>query len=69
MNPLLVSNLIIRSFFVSPFVMLLQGFITNNETALEELFGDEENNRSVVACLNEMASRIATVFVSLRVCN
>lgn len=43
-----------------------QGFITNNERALEELFGDEENNYKGVACLNVMATRIATVFASLR---
>ncbi|KAG2677519.1 hypothetical protein I3760_12G101300 [Carya illinoinensis] len=43
-----------------------QGFITNNEKALEELFGDEENNRKGVVCLNVMANRIATVFASLR---
>ena len=47
--------------------MLMQGFITNNERSLEELFGDEENNRKAVACLNVMANRIATVFASLRV--
>ena len=49
------------------FVMLMQGFITNNERALEELFGDEENNHKGVTCLNVMAKRIATVFASLRV--
>ncbi|XLU56615.1 hypothetical protein S245_015838, partial [Arachis hypogaea] len=43
-----------------------QGFMTNNERALEELFGDEENNRKGVACLNVMALRLATVFASLR---
>ncbi|KAB1217102.1 SNARE-interacting protein KEULE [Morella rubra] len=43
-----------------------QGFITNNERALEELFGDEENSRKAVACLNVVATRIATVFASLR---
>ncbi|KAH1267458.1 SNARE-interacting protein KEULE [Glycine max] len=43
-----------------------QGFITNNERALEELFGDEENNHKGVTCLNVMAKRIATVFASLR---
>lgn len=51
------------------FVLLMQGFITNNERALEELFGDEENNRKAVACLNVMATRIASVFASLRVCS
>ncbi|GMN44458.1 hypothetical protein TIFTF001_013659 [Ficus carica] len=43
-----------------------QGFITNNERALEELFGDEEDTRKGVACLNVMATCIATVFASLR---
>ncbi|CAL0331686.1 unnamed protein product [Lupinus luteus] len=43
-----------------------QGFITSKERALEELFGDEENNYKGVACLNAMAKQIATVFASLR---
>lgn len=51
------------------FVMIMQGFITNNERALVELFGDEENNRKAVACLNVMATRIAILFASLRVCS
>lgn len=51
------------------FVLLMQGFTTNNERALEELFGDEENNSKAVACLNVMATRIATIFASLRVCS
>ncbi|KAL5058702.1 hypothetical protein RYX36_030306 [Vicia faba] len=42
------------------------GFVTNNERALEELYGDEENNKKVVACLNVMATRVASVFASLR---
>lgn len=45
----------------------LQGFITDNERALEDLFGDDENTRRGDACLNVMATRIATVFASLRV--
>ncbi|KAG5228473.1 SNARE-interacting protein [Salix suchowensis] len=43
-----------------------QGFITGNERALEELFVDEEDTCKGHACLNVMASRIATVFASLR---
>ncbi|CAA2986981.1 SNARE-interacting protein KEULE-like isoform X2 [Olea europaea var. sylvestris] len=43
-----------------------QGFITDNEKALEELFGEEESSRKGDACLNSMAIRIATVFASLR---
>ncbi|TYG42503.1 hypothetical protein ES288_D12G262300v1 [Gossypium darwinii] len=43
-----------------------QGFITDNVKALEDLFGDEENTRKGDACLNVMATRIATVFASLR---
>lgn len=45
----------------------MQGFITDHERALENLFGDEESSRKGDACLNVMASRIATVFASLRV--
>ncbi|KAL8137126.1 hypothetical protein V2J09_003127 [Rumex salicifolius] len=43
-----------------------QCFLTDNERALEELFGEEENYRRGDACLNVMAARIATVFASLR---
>ncbi|XP_022759267.1 SNARE-interacting protein KEULE-like isoform X3 [Durio zibethinus] len=43
-----------------------QGFITDNGKALEDLFGDEESTRKGDACLNVMATRIATVFASLR---
>ncbi|KAH6812581.1 Sec1/munc18-like proteins superfamily [Perilla frutescens var. frutescens] len=44
-----------------------QGFITDHERALEELFSDEaEHSRRFDACLNEMATRIATVFASLK---
>ncbi|KAL5066808.1 hypothetical protein RYX36_017695 [Vicia faba] len=50
------------------FVLQIQipGFVTNNERALEELYGDEENNKKAVACLNVMATRVASVFASLR---
>ncbi|XP_055821366.1 SNARE-interacting protein KEULE-like [Solanum dulcamara] len=43
-----------------------QGFITDNERALEELYGDDEGSRKGGLCLNVMANRIATVFASLR---
>ncbi|KAF6148132.1 hypothetical protein GIB67_011907 [Kingdonia uniflora] len=44
-----------------------KGFITDNERALEELFGENvQNSRHYDACLNVMATRIATVFASLR---
>lgn len=43
-----------------------QGFITDNERALEELYGDEEGSRKGDLCLNVMANRVATVFASLR---
>ncbi|XP_077245139.1 SNARE-interacting protein KEULE-like isoform X1 [Tasmannia lanceolata] len=44
-----------------------QGFITDNERALEELYGEDvEISRKYDACLNTMATRIATVFASLR---
>lgn len=47
--------------------MSLQGFITNNENALEDLYNDEENHRRADVCLNEVAKRIATVLASLKV--
>ncbi|KAM6584667.1 hypothetical protein CsatB_011669 [Cannabis sativa] len=43
-----------------------QAFITDHERALEDLFGDVENSRKYNACLNTMATRIATVFASLK---
>ena len=48
--------------------LLMQGFITDHETALEELFSeDAEKSRKFEVCLNTMATRIATVFASLKV--
>ncbi|XP_020553350.1 protein transport Sec1a-like isoform X2 [Sesamum indicum] len=44
-----------------------QGFITEHDKALEELYGDDaENSRRFDRCLNVMATRIATVFASLK---
>ncbi|KAF5466969.1 hypothetical protein F2P56_016846 [Juglans regia] len=43
-----------------------QAFITDHDRALEELFGDVENPRKFEACLNVMATRLATVFASLK---
>uniref|UniRef100_A0A5B6YPL4 Putative SNARE-interacting protein KEULE-like isoform X1 n=1 Tax=Davidia involucrata TaxID=16924 RepID=A0A5B6YPL4_DAVIN len=56
----------LREMNLEYFAIDSQGFITDNERALEELFGDEENSRTGDACLNVMATRIATVFASLR---
>jgi syntaxin-binding protein 1 len=46
--------------------MDIQGFVTNNENALEELFCDDENHQRADACLNVVAKRIATVLASLK---
>ncbi|KAG5042068.1 hypothetical protein AAZX31_03G021500 [Glycine max] len=43
-----------------------QGFITDQETAMEELYGNIEDTRRFNTCLNNMAIRIATVFASLK---
>ncbi|KAH7849013.1 hypothetical protein Vadar_011710 [Vaccinium darrowii] len=44
-----------------------QGYITDQERALEDLFGEDvENSRKFDGCLNVMAARIATVFASLK---
>lgn len=47
---------------------LTQGFLTDHEQALETLYAeDAENSRHFNICLNMMATRIATVFASLKV--
>ncbi|KAF5187505.1 Syntaxin-binding protein [Thalictrum thalictroides] len=57
----------LREMNLEYFAIDSQGFITDNERALEELFGENvENSRHYDVCLNVMASRIATVFASLR---
>ncbi|XP_058190984.1 SNARE-interacting protein KEULE-like isoform X1 [Rhododendron vialii] len=56
----------LREMNLEYFAIDSQGFVTDNERALEELFGDEESTRKGHACLNEMATRISTVFASLR---
>ncbi|KAJ8449356.1 hypothetical protein Cgig2_002488 [Carnegiea gigantea] len=43
-----------------------QAFLTDNERALEELYGDDENHRNVEEFLQVVATRIATTFASLR---
>lgn len=44
-----------------------QGFVTDHERALEELFGENaEGSHKYNACLNTMAIRVATVLASLR---
>ncbi|KAM7494137.1 hypothetical protein LguiB_028746 [Lonicera macranthoides] len=56
----------LREMNLEYFAIDSQGFITDNERALEDLFGDEESSRKGDECLNVMATRIATVFASLR---
>ncbi|CAN6867897.1 hypothetical protein Bca4012_043683 [Brassica carinata] len=46
--------------------MDIQGFVTNNENALEDLYSDEENHQRADYCLNVVAKRIATVLASLK---
>lgn len=44
-----------------------QGFVTDHERALEDLYGENsDSSRRFDTCLNVMASRIATVFASLK---
>ncbi|XP_057455345.1 protein transport Sec1a-like isoform X2 [Lotus japonicus] len=43
-----------------------QAFTTDQETAMEELYGNTENTRRFNAFMNNMAIRIATVFASLK---
>ncbi|KAJ7962204.1 SNARE-interacting protein KEULE [Quillaja saponaria] len=45
-----------------------QAFVTDQEIAMDELFGNIENSGRVDACLNLMATRMATVFALLKTC-
>ncbi|XP_010276590.1 PREDICTED: SNARE-interacting protein KEULE [Nelumbo nucifera] len=57
----------LREFNLEYFAIDSQGFITDNERALEELFGENVGNSRIYNdCLKTMATRIATVFASLR---
>ncbi|GMH22756.1 hypothetical protein Nepgr_024599 [Nepenthes gracilis] len=56
----------LREMNLEYFAVDSQGFVTDNERALEDLFGDEQDHRKGDMCLNVMATRIATVFASLR---
>ncbi|RVW41190.1 Protein transport Sec1a [Vitis vinifera] len=48
-------------------ICLIQAFITDHERALEELLGENvENTRKFDNCLNTMATRISTIFASLK---
>ncbi|KAL0331383.1 UNVERIFIED_CONTAM: SNARE-interacting protein KEULE [Sesamum angustifolium] len=62
----LVSDIKGNGSVLSRIGALREGFVTDNERVLEELFGNEESSRKGDACLNLMATRIATVFASLR---
>ncbi|AES91886.1 transport Sec1a protein [Medicago truncatula] len=44
----------------------IHGFITDQETALQELYGNTDNIRRFNNCMNNMAIRMATVFASLK---
>jgi len=46
---------------------MMQGFTTDQETAMDDLYGNIENTRRFNTCMNSMAIRIATVFASLKV--
>ncbi|KAK4743879.1 hypothetical protein SAY87_010191 [Trapa incisa] len=56
----------LREMNLEYFAIDTQGFITDNGRALEDIFGNDENTRHGDACLNVMATRVATVFASLR---
>ena len=51
-------------------MLLIQVFITDHENAIEELCGQSaKDSRKFDSCLQTMATRIATVFASLKVHN
>lgn len=46
---------------------MIQGFTTDQETAMDELYGNVENTRRFNTSMNNMAIRLATVFASMKV--
>ncbi|XP_057827206.1 SNARE-interacting protein KEULE isoform X1 [Cryptomeria japonica] len=57
----------LREMNLEYFAIDSQGFSTDQERALEQLFGEHtENTRDYEDCLNTMACRLATVFASLK---
>lgn len=64
----ILLTLVVQFFLRFLYKIYCQGFITDHDKALEELFSDDAgNSRRFDAYLNEMATRIATVFASLKV--
>jgi hypothetical protein len=68
-NLLNINSVLIEFCFqVLLFQCCVQGFITDNDKTLEELFSESaEGSHKYNACLNTMATRIAMVFASMRV--
>jgi len=47
----------------------MQGFVTDHDTALNDLYGpSEQNSKKFNDTISTMATRIATTFASLKVC-
>lgn len=47
----------------------LQAFVTDHNNVLEDILSENiDNSRKFEACMNTMATRLATVFASLNVC-
>ncbi|KAJ4831897.1 hypothetical protein Tsubulata_018104 [Turnera subulata] len=65
-DPILLQRVSFKEMRMEYFAMESQCFITGDERTLEDLFVDTEDSSHGNACLNVMATRIATVFASLR---
>lgn len=48
-------------------INVMQAFVTDQDRAMDELYGGAENTRTFKTCLDVMATRMATVFASLKV--
>ncbi|EOY17268.1 Sec1/munc18-like (SM) proteins superfamily [Theobroma cacao] len=65
-DTILLPCITLKEMDLEYFAIDSQSFITADESALEDLFGFEENTYKGDRCLNVMATRIASVFASLR---
>lgn len=62
------NKVVVPGFFYWLWLCTMQGFTTDNDHALEQLFGEHsEGTRDYDACIDIIAARLSTVFASLKV--
>jgi syntaxin-binding protein 1 len=61
------TSLLSRISALREVLLVLQGFSTDNERALEQLFAEQsDKTQDYKVCIDTMACRLATVFASMK---